>query len=142
MDSTAIAVSLIETMMKIALWIITCMLALLWTGGALISANLTSWFAGRVAAGDLANVGRDAAPWPQPEWLPPWIDPAALQLFQQWLLEGLRALDALLPIFSSMLGWMVPLIWLCWGFGLIVLLAGAGLLHWLIARNTAAHHAG
>lgn len=120
--------------MKIFLWIVIGLIAFPWTVAAFIAARLSRWMAEGMASGSL---GRDSAAWPQPEWLPPWIDPVAMQLLQQWLLDSLQTLDTLLPLFGSLLGWMVPLIWLGWGFGMVMLIACGAMLHWLITRSEA-----
>ncbi len=123
--------------MKIVLWIVIGLIALPWTVGSWIAAGMARWLASRVAAGDLSGAGRDITPWPQPEWLPPWIDPAAIELFQQWMIDSLRTLDAMLPFFGSLLGWVAPLIWFGWALGLLMLAAFGALLHWLIVRGEA-----
>lgn len=123
--------------MKIALWIIIGLIALPWTVGAWIAAAVAGWLASRVAAGDIAVAGADIAPWPQPEWLPSWMDPAAITLFQQWVIDSLRTLDAMLPFFGSLLGWIAPLIWFGWALGLLMLVVFGALLHWLIVRGEA-----
>lgn len=123
--------------MKIVLWVVVGLIALAWTVAAWIAAAVAGWLASRVAGGDLAVAGSTIETWPQPEWLPPWLDPAAITLFQQWLIDGLRTLDAMLPLFGSMLGWIAPLIWFGWALGLLMLVAFGALLHWLIVRSEA-----
>lgn len=123
--------------MKIALWVVIGLIALPWTVAAWIAAAIAGWLASRVAGGDLAVAGSAIETWPQPEWLPPWLDPAAITLFQQWLIDSLRTLDAMLPMFGSLLGWVAPLIWFGWALGLLMLAVFGALLHWLIVRGEA-----
>jgi hypothetical protein len=40
-----------------------------------------------------------------------------------------------LPALGSVLGWLVPAVWVFWGLGLALLLALAAGGHWLIGRR-------
>ena len=59
-----------------------------------------------------------------------------VQTLQQYALLSLEALRDALPYMSMLMGWLVPLIWTVWGFGLVCLVALAVGAHWLTARHT------
>lgn len=121
--------------MKIALWIVFVVVALLWTAGAAGTAALTGWTAAQLASGAAADVGAAAAQWPVPAWLALWIDPALLQTAQQALQWTLQNFRESLPWFGALLGWLVPLVWIGWGLGLLVMLLLAIAAHVLIGRS-------
>ena len=123
--------------MKITVWIVTAMLALLWTGCAFIAAALTDWAGQLLASGGGVDWARAAAEWPVPAWIGLWIDPSVVEAAQAALLWALEAMGSVLPHAGTAVGWLVPFIWVLWavGVGLLLLLAGAA--HWLIGRQTA-----
>lgn len=120
--------------MRIAIWVVFGLLALLWTGGAFVSAQLTQWIAQALASGEAASVGRELAQWPVPQWLALWVDTAWLEALQSALLWTLETLQEALPLLGSALGWLVPLVWLLWGLGLVALMLLAGLAQLLLGR--------
>ncbi len=120
--------------MKIALWVVMALLALLWTAGAALAAGATGWAAGLIASGQAIELGTSAAQIPVPQWIALWVDPALVQATQQAVLWTLSTFRDSLPWLSAMLGWLVPLIWIGWGVGLLALLAVAAGGHLLIGR--------
>ncbi len=121
--------------MKWVVWIVFALLALLWTGTAVIVAGLTDWAAAQIASGAAVQAGTALANWPVPDWVALWADPALLRAMQESALWALQATRDLLPALGSLLGWLVPLVWVGWGVGLVLLLAGAALAHLLIGRG-------
>lgn len=121
--------------MKLLVWSVFAVLALLWTVTAWIVARL----AGAAAVAVREQGGMPASTenpwnWQVPAELASWIDPAILLYLQQmmsWSLEGLR--DAL-PLFGALLGWIVPLTWIGWALGMLLMLAAAAFAHWLAGR--------
>jgi len=122
--------------MKIVLWVGVALLGLVWTGLAAVGASLVGWGAGVLASGGAAEWARVAAQWPVPAWIGLWVDPAAVKAMQEALLWSLQALQASLPWIGSALGWLVPLVWVAWGLGLLLLLGVAAVAHVLIGRST------
>jgi hypothetical protein len=120
--------------MKIALWIAFLVLALLWTGGAAVMAELVAWSSSGLAAGGAVEAGGAIATAAIPAWLAPWVDAAAWTSIQQAVAGTLTAVSASLPMLGTAVGWLVPLVWICWGVGLVVMLVLAGVAHWLISR--------
>lgn len=121
--------------MKLLVWSVFALFALLWTVLAWIVARLAG--AAAVAVREQGGMPASAETpwnWQLPPELLPWIDPAVLLYLQQmmsWSLEGLR--DAL-PFFGVLLGWIVPLTWIGWAMGMVLMLAAAAFAHWLAAR--------
>jgi hypothetical protein len=120
--------------MKIALWIAFALLALLWTGGAAVTAQVVAWSASGLAAGGVAQVGGTVASLAIPVWLAPWVDAAAWTAIQQGVAGTLVAVSGSLPLLGTAVGWLVTLVWICWGVGLAIMLVLTGLAHWLIGR--------
>ncbi len=120
--------------MKIALWIVVGLLAALWSGSAWLLHGLSDWAASGLSQGDAGALGRAAAAWQPPGWLVLWIDPALIKALQAGLLWALDATQQGLPWLGSALAWLKPLIWTLWALGLGLLLALAGLGHWLLGR--------
>lgn len=124
--------------MKIAVWVIFSIVALLWTAGTFIAVKLTQWGTSLLANGSIDPLSRGTAEWPLPQGLPLWLDPAMIQTLQQFALLSLEVLRDAMPYMSMMMGWLVPMIWAVWAFGLVFLVALAGGAHWLTARHSAA----
>ncbi|MEI8266885.1 MAG: hypothetical protein WCI59_14205 [Betaproteobacteria bacterium] len=126
--------------MKLFVWLGFGLLALLWTGGAALVAGLTEWAAQVLASGGVADWTRAAANVPVPPWIALWVDPQAVRFVQeavQWALEVLASMSAALPTAGQLIGWLVPLVWLLWGLGLLLLLGLAAAAHWWLGRGTA-----
>jgi hypothetical protein len=122
--------------MKIAVWVVFSVVTLLWTAGTLIAVELTRWGTQLLASGNFEQLSRGVAQWPVPEGLPFWLDPASIRTMQEIALLSLEAFHNALPYASTAMGWLVPVIWVVWGLGLLFLLALAGGTHWLTARHS------
>lgn len=124
--------------MKALLWGLTAVLALMWTGLAWASAELVQWTVGLLASGQAAELGKTAVEFQVPAWMAPFIDTALvglLQNFVQWLMS---MASGGAPLAGSVISWLVPLVWIVWAFGLVLLLVLAGVLHLLIRKLPAA----
>ena len=128
--------------MKIALWIAFAVLALLWTGGAAVVAQLVAWSASGLVAGGAAQVGGAVAGVAIPAWLAPWVDAAAWTAIQQAVAGTLAAVSGSLPMLGTAVGWLVPLVWTLWGVGLVVMFVLTVLGHWLIGRSNGGRPSG
>lgn len=120
--------------MKISIWSLCVVLVLFWTGLVALAAQAASWIAEELASGQIKEIAGGAAQWPAPAWLPAWIDLNWIQTFQSMMLSVLNTVADLSPQLSSAVAWMVPLVWVVWGVGLLSLLALTGGAHWLISR--------
>lgn len=120
--------------MKILVWSLWLVFAALWTGLAALVAQATRWIAGGLVSGQIKDFASGAAQWPVPAWLPAWMDASWVQWMQSSVVAVLNFLVELSPQLSTMMSWLVPLIWVVWGIGLVSLLGLAGGAHWLIGR--------
>lgn len=124
--------------MKILVWSVSLTLALLWTGAAWAAALFVRWSGQALVSGSAEAAGRAMAAWPVPPWLSLWVDPEWLKAAQDALSWALDAGQGLPPGVGAAVGWMVPLVWVAWGFGLAMLVALAVLVHWGLTRGRAA----
>jgi hypothetical protein len=120
--------------MKTALWIVFLLLAALWTGTVLVSAELTGWLATTVASGQAGDVITNAGQWPVPAWMGLVIDPAWIQGLQAAWVEVVGWLGQSGPALGGMVSWLVPLMWIVWGVVMLTMLAGAVAGHFLLGR--------
>lgn len=123
--------------MRIAVWIVFGVLALAWTGGAWLAAELTGWLGRTVATGQAADLGQAVAQWPIPAWVGAWIDPALIVWLQDGVLWAITAVSGAAPAIGSAIGWLVPVVWLVWALGTALLVVLAGGVHLLIGRTRA-----
>ena len=120
--------------MHTVLWVAWVLVAGFWTLGAWVLAELVQWSARAMASGEASRAADAVLQAPLPPWLGVWIDPALLDILRsqlQWLIE---AGQALLPTAGAVAGWIVPLVWIGWGLGMLTLLAVGVGAHWLIGR--------
>jgi len=115
--------------MKILLWCVFAVLALLWTGGAVLLAGLTE---SALSAARELPPGAVLTDQPLPAWLQRWIDPALLALIQEAVRWAVDAVREHMPWLSAAVGWIVAAIWITWGLGVVLLLALFALLHWTL----------
>lgn len=107
---------------KAILWGAFVLLALLWTGGVAIAIEILEWSAGMLASGSLSELTNAAAGVPIPGWLAPFVDLAGWRDIVSGAAAWLSSLSALLPSPGQSLSWIVPVIWVIWGLGVLVLL--------------------
>lgn len=125
--------------MKMAIWAVFVVLAVLWSGFVALVLGLTGWLAQALVSGgatDLADVARTVAQWPVPAWMAFWVDPALIKALQGAALWSLDLLHGVAPHLGVVIGWLAPLVWLGWGAGLAVLLALTLAAHWYAGRRS------
>lgn len=120
--------------MKFLLWTVFAVLALIWTGGAALLAQIVQWTAQGIAAPAAGAVGAAAATLSVPGWLAPWVDAAAWTAAVQAAGEALSAAQGWLPAIGQAVSWLAPAVWVAWGLGLLLMLALALAGHWGLAR--------
>lgn len=120
--------------MKILVWAVFGLLAASWTGLALLVSLLTRWGAQWLASGGASELDKAAPQWP---WIPAWMEPAWLQAAQDAFVWIQAALPLSMPLIGSAMQWIVPLVWVLWGLGLVLLLALTGGVHTLVNRYLA-----
>ncbi len=120
--------------MKIALWIVFALLAALWTGTVLVSAELTGWLATTVASGQAGDVITNVGQWPVPAWLSLWIDPAWVQGLQAAWVDVMGWLGQSGPALGGVVSWLIPVMWIVWGLVMLMMLAAAIAGHFLLGK--------
>lgn len=122
--------------MRLALWVTVSIIALLWTGGAALIAEIVDWAAREAAArGTGEAVASVAEAVTLPSWLSPWVDVSTWNTAVQAVTGIITSAQASLPALGGVIGWLVPAVWVFWGLGLAALLALAAGGHWLISRR-------
>ncbi|OYU46706.1 MAG: hypothetical protein CFE44_00680 [Burkholderiales bacterium PBB4] len=118
--------------MKIMLWGVTLLLAMVWTVGVALLASVANWLAG---AGDqVVGAVQMVAEWPVPAWANVWMDPAWLDAVRAMLTVSIDAVATYAPWLFSALGWVAPLLWVLWGLGMFLLLVVAAVGQVLLGR--------
>jgi hypothetical protein len=121
--------------MKFLIWTAFALLAIFWTGTALISVELTEWLATTVGTSQVTDVAASVGQWPVPAWLALWVDPAWIEAIQASWLQVMGWLGASGPAaLGSVLSWLIPLIWVVWGVVLLLMLLAATAGHFLVGR--------
>ncbi len=121
--------------MSLLIWSVFALLALLWTGGAWASAALVQWSADLMASGQAVELGRAVSSWPVPAWATWFVDIALVHVVIDAIVWGLEGLQAVAPWAAAAVGWLVPVVWVIWALGLLLLLALAAALHLLVRRS-------
>ncbi len=121
--------------MRILVWIVFGSLAAIWTGMAWLLGAGLEWAGALLGSGAAVDWAQVVVNWPLPNWLLPWVDVGLLQSLQMALMHTLQALQGAWPGIGQAVGWLVPLVWVGWGLGLLVLLLLALLCHWLVGRS-------
>ena len=91
--------------MKTLIWSLFALIALLWTGLAVLSVQLAEWA--------LAAMAQGTAQWNPadlPAWLSIWLDPAWLQALQALWADWVPALVSVLPSGDSLGQWITVLV--------------------------------
>lgn len=120
--------------MKAALWIVVSSLALVWTGLAALTAEIVAWGARQLSASGTDAVGDAAVALTLPSWLAPWVDTATWNAWVQAVAGAAATLERSFPALGGAIEWLVPLVWVGWGFGIVALLVLALLGHWGLGR--------
>lgn len=124
--------------MKLVLWIVFALVAALWTGTVFVSAELTSWLASTVASGQAGGVITDVGQWPVPAWLGLLVDTAWIEGLQAAWVDVMGWLGQSGPALGSVVGWLVPVMWVVWGLVMLVMLGAALGCHFLLGKLSSA----
>ena len=109
--------------MKILVWSVFAVLLALWTGFAWVTAAAVGWLAGAASSAQGVELGALVSQIPVPPWLSAWIDPATLRMAFESLTWALNAIGDLAPWLAGAVGWLVPVVWVCWGLVALLMLA-------------------
>lgn len=104
--------------MKLLVWGIVALLALFWTGLAMLSISIGDWAFSMLGQSD--ELAKHVVT--LPVWVQPWVNPEFLSGLQATLVSWIEFLSQILPS-GPTLGWIFSaLVWVVWGIGMAVLL--------------------
>jgi hypothetical protein len=121
--------------MRKVVWIVFALFAVAWTAGAWLIGTGIQWAGGAIASGGAVDLAAAVSHWSLPSWLVAWLDLTWLQSVQLFLVDAVESLREAWPDLGRAVAWLVPVVWVAWGFGLFVLLLLALLGHWLAGRS-------
>ncbi len=119
--------------MKILIWAITTVVALLGTLLVAVMAFTVGWLSDNMAGG--ADWVKQLTQVPVPAWLSSFLDPAVLEWVHSATLGAIGAVAAGLPWLAPMLGWIAPALWVVWVVVLLCLIGLASGLHYAAGRR-------
>jgi hypothetical protein len=119
--------------MKILIWAITAVVALLGTLLVAVMAFTVGWLSDNMAGS--ADWVKQLTQVPVPAWLSLFLDPAMVEWVRTASVGVITAVATGLPWLAPMLGWVVPVLWVVWLIVLICLLALAVGLHYAVGRR-------
>lgn len=119
--------------MKILIWIITALVAMLGTLLVAVMAFTIGWLSDNMAGG--ADWVNQLAQVPVPAWLSLYLDPAMMALVRTASVGVITSVATGLPWLAPMLGWVAPVLWVMWLIVLVGLLVLAGGLHYVVGRR-------
>jgi len=122
--------------MKTAMWSLSALVALVWTGLAAVTAQVVGWVGQRLAVAGTDTLGEAAAALALPSWLGPWVDTATWNAWVQAVAGAAAGLERTFPALGNAVEWLVPAVWVMWGLGLAALLALALVGHFALGRLT------
>ena len=120
--------------MKILIWSLCALLALLWTGASWAVAAALAWAAQQVSQTGAGDVAAMVGSWSLPSWLVAWFDLAWLSTVQLALVQLVDAAQAWWPGIGQVMGWVQPLVWMVWAGVMVVLVLLAVLAHVLVGQ--------
>lgn len=109
--------------MKIVIWCVFVIAALLWTFATTILVEAIEWSSRYLSSGRPPNLESITSSIVIPPWLSPWLEPSSWAMIFQSVEFFLANLTAAVPAMGSLLGWLTPLVWIGWGLGMLALLA-------------------
>lgn len=121
------------------IWVGVAVLLGLWTGLVALGALLAEWAVGALASGGGLGAAAEAlSQWPVPAWAALWVDVGLLENLKATALAAAQWLEPMLPALGTLLGWVVPLMWVLWGLVAVLMLLLAGGAHVLLSRRSRA----
>lgn len=121
--------------MKVLIWFAFLLLAAFWTGLVVLTGQVSEWVLSSMATGQVTDLAASAGQIPLPAWLAMWVDAAWLKELQTLGVGLVQWLGQVLPSADGLMTWINPLLWIGWGLGMLAMLVGAGVAHWLAGKG-------
>lgn len=119
--------------MVTAIWTILVVVMLTWTAGVWVATELAQWTAQGLASGAVAQMTEaQAAMSVVPTWVQAWVGPELVQALFGTVTWSAGALESALPWMGAAVGWLVPLLWVGWLLGALLMIAAAIAGHLLV----------
>ena len=118
--------------MKLLVWGIAMILALLWSAGIAVLASMSGWLA-QTAGSALGGVS-DLGTLKLPPWLEVWLDPVWRESVMAFVAWAQGAMAWITPWIGPALEWIAPLLWVLWAIGMVTLLVLAVGSQFLIGK--------
>ena len=101
------------------LWALLALVAVPWTLACIALHALLTSLDG--SGGDVQAWLAWLEQWRVPAWLAVWLPMESITALKTWLTTLGPWFESLLAGAPTLLGWLVPLVWIGWGLGLVVL---------------------
>ena len=109
--------------MKIILWCVFLLVALLWTGAAALLGEAIQWSVRNLATGSSMSLDAITSNVIIPVWLSPWLEPSGWATILQSVQSVIDSAASAVPALGFVISWLEPVVWLAWGIGLLVMFA-------------------
>lgn len=121
--------------MKVLIWLAFLLFAAVWTGLVMLTGEVSHWALSAMEGGQVGDLATTAGQIPVPAWMALWVDTAWLQEMQTFAVSLVQWLGQALPSADGMMSWITPLLWIGWGLGILAMLIGASVAHWLLGKG-------
>jgi hypothetical protein len=120
---------------RLIVWGIFFLLAILWTGSAVVLAQAIEWSVLNLSAGSSAMLEAATGNIVIPMWLSPLLAPSVWATLLQTVQTSLAELSGFAPLVGTLMAWLAPLVWVIWGLGLLLLIGLAVAANALVGRG-------
>ncbi|UOD50105.1 hypothetical protein [Orrella daihaiensis] len=109
--------------MKVLIWGVFVLAVLVWTGFAALVAQAIAWSSDRLSTGAVGALEMATNQIVIPGWASAWLAPSDWATVFMFVQSAIDNAAATVPLLTSVLGWIAPLVWVVWALGLAGLFA-------------------
>ena len=109
--------------MKVLIWGVFVLAVLVWTGFAALVAQAIAWSSDRLSTGAVGTLEMATNQIVIPGWASAWLAPSDWATVFMFVQSAIDNAAATVPLLTSVLGWIAPLVWVVWALGLAGLFA-------------------
>ena len=95
----------------------------MWTGFAALVAQAIAWSSDRLSTGAVGTLEMATNQIVIPGWASAWLAPSDWATVFMFVQSAIDNAAATVPLLTSVLGWIAPLVWVVWALGLAGLFA-------------------